>query len=313
LGKCLPLAISFEDCRGAAASPGSSEPRLVSSADNDRILCGSCFRNESLKLIINNKCQSVNDTGCGEDQTLCRPHQRCQKGKCKCQFSLGQAFSWEPAIDADPDNDNKFDITSRPASGCDPVLLSSNSLGAFDRSFQTLFRFVDCAIKSRPHTHNFTQMTPLDFRNQTFRALACPGGQGRCPTLFCDELERNFTGDNRNQFCGTAADAFSRGKSCSQNWKISGEREGDLLCANEYALFVLAVDINVFGIVDMFNFMGCDQPRDDMIVFLDGTHPALYQYEVETARKYLGSASTASVSVLVLFVVGFISMIITFY
>lgn len=127
----------------------------------------------------------------------------------------------------------------------------------------------------------------------------CPGTVGTCPLTFCNEVIANLTERDRGSFCGTVQWASGIAKACAQDFRRTTERAGDLTCANNLALSVLqsAESTTRFHYLDMYNLLGCDKPRDDMIYFI-GTKPQVAQYRVETAYLLLGSAGASKISLL---------------
>jgi len=305
LGKCLPLDPGNEKCGGAAFSPYQVDYYLqYGGFDN---VCETCNSNKSYVNHVNGSCQATNDLACGKKGTKCRKGQTCRSGKCHCDDSLLYSFfEWNPFIDQDPDRDNKADSAAKPASGCADVLVSSSVLGFLDRSLQTLYRFTDCIKISQGN--NITEITPKDFKNSTFRALVCPGGAGKCPAAFCEELFRNFTGSDRGSFCGAAASSAEQAKRCSQNMMLSGETSGDLECANTYMRTVVFSSRTTLGAIDMFNFLGCDGDKDDFVYKLNPSERISFPYRVQTAVKLLGAASHTSLSLLVAILVSIVGV-----
>jgi len=304
----LPLDPGNVVCAGGADEPDDYDEYLAHGGYDN--ICLSCNSNKSLENRIAAKglCQANDALKCGKDSIKCRPGQFCFGGKCVCiPGFISNFLAWNPFIDQDPDRDNKADASSKPASGCASLLVTSSVLGFVDRSLQTLFRFTDCIKLSQGN--NVTEITPKDFKNATFRAIVCPGGTGKCPASFCDELHRNFTGSDRNSLCGAVSSSADQLKRCAQNMILSGETSGDLECANTQMRDIVASGRQTLSGIDLFNFLGCDGDKDDFIYKLNLAERGLsFPYRAQTAQKLLGAASHASMSVLVALVLLIVSL-----
>jgi len=156
----------------------------------------------------------------------------------------------------------------------------------------SLQTFVGCITLARP---DIVQFTAADLRNTTFRAQVCPGGVGLCPTSFCDEAIANLTQRDRGDFCGTTQWASGILKFCAQNVFLEPETKGDPTCAT-VQMRGIVTSSSQFSFIDMYNFLGCDKPRDDML-FLIGNNPQIPQYRMEAGIALLGSASLLQTSI----------------
>jgi hypothetical protein len=293
-----------EKCNRNAIRPTDTDDDLFTEIKT----CGSCDVTQAEKNVFNNTCFANNDLQCGADLVKCQAGQQCFKGKCICSIDIAQvALSWEPFIDADPDRDNKLNAFGTPATGCNEQQLRSVLDGTFSRVFQSLGGFRDCIARSglADGRSGIDRFTPVQFANKTFRSLVCPGGEGKCPGSFCDALFANATGADRSNFCAAVQNTAQQLKQCATNFKVAGKSLGDVTCANVLLLDVVSTNERKFTFLEAFNFLGCDKPRDDMIMFVADDSAALSQpFRVETARVLFGDAgATGTVSAWVLIVV----------
>ena len=284
------------DCTGTAYSQNSNDPYL-SITDNyyySRV-CGSCDLSIASKNVINNTCQAKNSAACGAAGTKCKDGQECVNGQCNCTLQTSKFFTWTPFLDSDPDHDFKFFPGTKPAEGCSQ-LIADVTYGFFDREMQTLNRFLNCIYLSQGL--NITSITPADFKNATFRAKVCPGGSGQCPPSFCDALAQNFTGSDRSSLCSSVDSTAGAIKSCAQNFLLVGNPGGDLTCANQMAIYYAGNPTTSLNPLDMYNFLGCDKPRDDMKIFLPNvpSQPQIPMYRVEQAVRLLGGGVAQKLS-----------------
>ena len=310
-GLCLPLLFGNEDCRGTAGAPTDVDPEWRDSTNG---FCGSCIRNISDLNYVNSTCQASNDEQCGATGEECRPGMTCIQGKCHCLDTVGFVLdSWQPYLDNDPDRDNKFSVSIRPQSGCNPTLLTSSRNHAFSRARQTLFRFVSCMTRSKTSgKHSESKLTLEKMRDEAFRKQVCPGGADLCPTQFCNELERNFTGNDRNFLCGAVNEASARLKSCAQNFRFAQNEQGDLTCANWLALQETRTP-NTFTYLDMYNFLECDGAKPNMALPLSTVdYPVIFPNRVATGMFLMGSSTSLFVSMVVLYMMIGVSIFVAF-
>jgi len=310
LGKCLPLLPGNEVCTGTAGYFTDDDFYLYATNSNRRI-CGSCNETLSRPLVKNHTCQHSNSKQCGASGIKCKEGQLCLKGICRCQqFVASEALSWKPYIDRDPDHDNKYNRYIQPASGCGGLITDFLDF-SFDRVQYTLLSFIECITRS--NLPEVTIVTPADFKNETFRAMVCPGGPGKCPASFCHSLHRNFTGSDRTFFCSIAKRTAEQLKRCSQSVRALGNTEGDLECANTNAYMrnqFAGPDLEWF---DLYSFLGCEQPRDDFeLIVARNNRAASLPYRVQTVVALLGASSPITLSLMVA-IVSMVGAIVAVY
>jgi len=304
---CLPLQPPYEVCNRNAIGffedePGLQAPNLAT--------CGSCDRTESLKAIRNNVCQAFNDTGCGASGVPCRDGQVCQRGKCECDVQISRFFAWSPTLDQDPDGDNKQDPFGKAATGCNAELIMTPALTRLQRVGQAIFRFAECAkLADIPSVQDFTAE---EFADPGFRGLICPGGEGKCPIKFCDELFSNLTQKEKAPFCSAVEDAMNKFKGCAINYKLNNRPGGgDLTCANALMRTVAGNNPREFGLLEGYNMLGCRQSFPNWSLALNGPFES-FMGRVDTANLLLGGSSVARMSALVAMGVPTIVMAVLF-
>jgi len=293
------------NCAATSATPATNTNPLLDNLP----YCGSCDRAQGRKNIINGTCMNT-FSKCGGELKTCRSGQTCVAAKCACLDSTANlAFTWQDFIDHDPDGDNKFDITHRPASGCSSVI-GNVAGGAFVRAEASLLKLKRCAelaFAANQIGQPITKMTPADLKNATYLAQLCPASnadaaQDTCPPQFCTEVIKNLTSFERSDMCGFAFDLASQIKRCAQDLRTNSasDGKGDLTCANNLARQFAASDRQTLTWMDMFSFLGCDKPREDFVYhFSIAERGTAFMYRGEVANILLGGAATTTLNALV--------------
>ena len=299
LGICQPSFRYQTSCgKNAIAFQGpTSYPTLTS----DLRTCGHCSDNNT-DLIVNGTCTASNPNTCG-GKGPCSPSQVCLNGECVCGFNtLGQfpsdlPYYWQPAISDDLDGINRVDPGGKPAVGCliDPNTFAVTA-GFGQRLRNFLTSWISCinAYNAEKHpSQPVTQFTAADFANITQRHTYCSGGTGLCPAQFCDDLYGNFTGASRNSFCNALIASMGFYKSCAASYQYNTFKP-DLTCATSVAIYFEG--LHGFTDLDLFNFLGCDVPRPDMVYIITGSQPDVNMYRRDVSSKYLASGKRNTIA-----------------
>lgn len=305
----MPMRPFVQNCQRNANTPFAS-----SAASSSYPFCSVCNRSTALAngLIVNGTiCLSSDNNNCGKVGHKCRDYQTCTQGQCTCTLSPYQFLDWRPFFDVNPDPSTLVDFTGRPQSGCNADLFASLIEGAVSRVWADLFGLVSCYQITNS---SLNQITPALFKDSNYMALMCSGASGHCPLSACQAMYRNLTGDHRNLLCDAVHQTTSVLKSCAQNYAVANrDGGGDLTCANVQVQYMytgggppsmspLALSDTTVSYIELFNFLGCDQTHDDLVLptgTYGGNLAGSFKYRTQTLLSLMGGGNRMSVSVIV--------------
>lgn len=283
LGICQPSARYQFSCGRNLGSFFDYSPTNMNTLRS----CGSCSDTYTA-MIVNSSCTAYNNANCG-GKGACLNGQTCQAGNCTCSISPDKFFEWQPAIDVDLDGINRVDPTGQPVQGCFLDLTTEAIALGFSKKVNSYLKnWAQCIeAYNTVKKANVKRFTAADFGNEAIRQTYCTDIVGLCSTAFCDALYANFTGQARSSFCNSLISLMSFYKSCTSGYHLNGQNP-DPSCATSWAIQFEGK--SGFTNLDLFNFLGCDVPRPDMVYILPGNiQPDVYMYRRDVSSKYLAS------------------------